>query len=124
MRPDQAETDKRQLAKAEQRAALEAQAAALSAKMAESHLAVFRAEAKNRRVSGFFLGFTGGLCRTCPALPCPAVAILEAFMLMPPEGFKGVKIVEILQGLAKETCPVEPALRSVQGRTARTPVAH
>ena len=45
----QAETDKRQLAKAEQRAALEAQAAALSAKMAESHLAVFRAEAKNRR---------------------------------------------------------------------------
>ena len=49
MCPDQAETDQRQLARAEQRAALEAQAAALSAKMAESHLAVFRAEAKNRR---------------------------------------------------------------------------
>ena len=53
VRPDQAGTDQRQLARAEQRAALEAQAAALSAKMAESHLAVFRAEAKNRRASTY-----------------------------------------------------------------------
>lgn len=47
--PGQAGADQRQLARAEQCAALEAQAAALSARMAESHLAVFRAEAKNRR---------------------------------------------------------------------------